>query len=183
MTTTINLPAVIEKRIKPKPTKREMIKALAARHHAKAMDEFEQARVRYESLKKKLAEDVHAWVKEQFDNGAVAMDQDPSVNEYNAHLMAMNGTARVHVSFTLLNPPKRFLKAWEEIQKLGMSRFNTPQLADSRRFVLAQVDGLTAGSRVDAMLKDEGMVKALDSMLKKIEKYSESPATESAVTV
>lgn len=178
MSTTINLPAVIEKGIKPKPSKREMIEALAIRHHAKAVKEWEEAVKKRDALQLEVAAEVHQLLKDQLITGVLGMDESPSFFEYGSG-------PEVRVVFNITIVPARIVKKLKDLQPQRHLHRREPQLCNSKSIVRAQIEGFftQVGNRIDAMLKDEGMVKALDAMLKKIEKASESPATQPATTV
>jgi hypothetical protein len=171
MSSSLVIPPVINKKVQPKPTKAELVEALARRKIDQLQKEKADAHTEY----KVIEEEFKAGVREYVEKNISALLNSGSVGISTGHYHSASQNQRAYwsspgISFNLDNLPadlhKRRVLMGELHKKVWM---HIPSLSEARRAIRCALDGVMPAadkhSRVAAMLADTGVTKALDKML------------------
>lgn len=152
------VPAVIETAIKPKPTKDEILTALATLYIEQIKKENEERSIKHEAVKKKIERLLVALARKSQS----LMEPDVTWYDYES-------VPKAYVNFTfredVLSPE---IKGLMETYK-NTARLCVPCMTEARKQVRAAMGELVSkGDRVAALLNDpksrEALEKALDVM-------------------
>jgi hypothetical protein len=149
--------AVIDKVTKPKPTKEEIITAMAMIKIQQLTKEREDAIKKKDALREELKKDLVAIVKAQFDTAA------------KEHQISRWGDgASVDLQVAEMDLPKEYKAKRRELDKI--SYVSVPSLAEAKRQIRIAMNGLTNPTdRVQSLLNDEAARTALEKTLKSLD--------------
>jgi hypothetical protein len=154
------VPAVVEMAVKPKPTKDEILTAMAHLHIEKLKKENEERKVRHEAAEQKIEKLLVKLAKKA---GALS---EPSTSW--SWYKGQAPYASVHFRFKedeLTDELKSLMKIAQDSQS-----FCIPSLYDAKRQVRqAMGDLVTKNDRVNALLADKGSRAALEKALEKLD--------------
>lgn len=149
-------------KVVPKPTKNELIQALAVRRYEQLKQEITERAAEFEKLKTELSKEVLAVYQEKGGK------QTPSVDlGYDNGIRIVN----VHVSCSEVLDgllPQGLMNKILRYHTLRKTRQRLPDFSTVKAEVRAALVGHTGGDRVGKMLEDSGVVKAMDAALKQM---------------
>lgn len=163
-TTALALPPAIQKH-QPRPTKAQIIEALAVRKQTQLIAERDAAQAKLNAANEALEKSVITHV---MANIATLSPKASLGYIYGENGERLNGMG---VSIELDNPPPHIVKARRASKRLFDAIPHVPEFKHIKRSV---ADAMAGESNVDAMLKDAGMVKALDKMLSTLDKKAQT---------
>jgi len=172
-TETQLVPALIQKKIVPKPTKAEIIEALAIRKMQKLEADRQKAEQAFRTAEKTRDEAIVAHLVDEFKAGRISIHDtwlyDTNRVDRNDEVYEIGGRVKVG---KIPQNVQRLHDKYEAARGAFNAVRHNPSMTDLKKEIRDQINGsaaYTQGDRVGAMLKDEGMSKALDAMLKKLE--------------
>lgn len=188
--TQLVIPKRVASSVEPKPTKQEIIEALARRAIAKMVAERDELAVKKNDLVGKAKAALQAYAEEQGKEGLLAVEAHGS--RHSDKLVSSDDGGRGYWtykwSFSLtaeLNPPDRIKRMFEAAEKVGEDlqkiyyQCAHTNMAEMKRRIRANMEGAgyTKGNRVEAILSNPAAVKGLDTMLAAFDKSKiEEPA-------
>lgn len=150
------LPAVIESAVKPKPTKREILDALATLH----IEGLKKENVERTERRKQLDDEIEAYLLKLFrKSGAGKFKVDSNYHTWNDKY-----SASLHFSFVHDDIPPALRKLMKERE--NSENHSIPMLAYARKQIAAKMSGIEPhDKRVSQLLTDAESRKALGEML------------------
>jgi hypothetical protein len=153
------VPAVVEMAVKPKPTKDEILTAMAHLHIEKLNKQNEENKIKHQATEEKIE---NLLVKLARKVGTLS-EPDVHWNDYGS-----GPSARVSFSFKA-DAITGELKALMKVHK-ATHQVCIPSLHDAKRQVRqAMGDLVTKNDRVNALLADKGSRAALEKALEKLD--------------
>lgn len=153
------VPAVVEAAVKPKPTKREIIDALAILH----IEGLKKENVERKARRQKLDEEIEQYLKKLLHKRG----QSQFKSDHRFHIWNNKATATVSFDFTHDDLPPLLRALMEEREKC--EDHGIPHPIYARKLIAKRMSGMQPHDvRVATMLEDEGSRKALEEILKSL---------------
>jgi len=155
------LPAVVENAIKPKPTKREIIEAMARLHIEKLRKENDENKARRDEMDEQIEKMLKAHIRRR---GMTCFETSAYFHHYGEDI---RGSVTINFKAEDLSEP---IIAKMKERKAIPEHFCVPTIEKARREIAARMNGIApTNERVDALLASPDSRKALESALQSLE--------------